>query len=135
MPPAVFVAEDNPGDVELLRIALEESQVTCELYVAGDGEKALSFIHEIGTGFLVCPALAIIDLNLPKRNGREVLKYLRKSPVCNNVPIVILSSSGSPKDIADTAQLGASEYIRKPSSLEGFLEMGGALKRFIGGVA
>jgi DNA-binding response OmpR family regulator len=130
--PSVFLAEDNPGDVELLRVALEEHHVSCELFVAGDGEKAFSFIHEIGTGFLACLSLAVIDLNLPKKTGREILRYLRDCPVCDKLPIIVLSSSGSPKDMADAAQLGASQYIRKPSSLEDFLQIGGLLKPFIG---
>jgi DNA-binding response OmpR family regulator len=122
------LAEDNPGDVELLRLALEEHGISCELFVAGDGEKAFSFIREIGSGVMQCPCLAIIDLNLPKRNGREVLRYLRSYPAFATVPVVILSSSASPKDIAEATQLGASKYIRKPTNLEEFLEVGGLLK-------
>jgi DNA-binding response OmpR family regulator len=131
--PCVFLAEDNPGDVELLRLALEENQVACELFVACDGETALAFIDEIGAESMVCPALAILDFNLPKRNGREVLQHIRDCPACDNIPVVILSSSGSPKHMAETAELGAIEYIRKPTSLEGFLQIGGMLKRFIVG--
>ncbi|MFL6451223.1 MAG: response regulator [Bryobacteraceae bacterium] len=126
--PSIFLAEDNPADVELLRMALEEHDISCELFVTGDGEKAVSFIREIDSGVMACPRLAIIDLNLPKRSGREVLRYIRNCPVFDPVPVVILSSSGSPKDMAETAQLGANKYIRKPSSLEEFLQIGGLLK-------
>jgi DNA-binding response OmpR family regulator len=114
-------------------MALEEHEISCELFVAGDGEKAVSFIREIGSGAMACPRLAIIDLNLPKTSGREVLRYLRSSPVFDAVPVVILSSSGSPKDIADATHLGASKYIRKPSSLEEFLQIGSLLKAQIEG--
>lgn len=109
-------------------MALEEHDISCELFVTGDGEKAVSFIREIDSGVMACPRLAIIDLNLPKRSGREVLRYIRNCPVFDPVPVVILSSSGSPKDMAETAQLGANKYIRKPSSLEEFLQIGGLLK-------
>ncbi len=132
--PSIILAEDNLGDVELLRLALEEHEVSCELLVAGDGEKAVSLLEEIASGAAACPRLVIIDLNLPKRNGREVLQYLRSCPAFAKVPAVILSSSGSPVDIAETTQLGATQYIRKPTNLEDFLHIGGALKLQLEGV-
>jgi len=109
-------------------MALEEHGVSCELFVAGDGEKAFSFIGAIDSGAMACPSLAIIDLNLPKRSGREVLHYLRSCPAFNGVTVVILSSSRSPKDIAETTELGATRYVRKPSSLDEFLQIGALLK-------
>jgi two-component system, chemotaxis family, response regulator Rcp1 len=126
--PCIFLAEDNPGDVDLLRVALEEHSVDCELLVAADGEKALRFLEDIGAGTLGCPALAILDLNLPKKTGREVLQRMRENPAWKSVPVVILSSSDSEKDRAETAELGASRYIRKPSSLDAFVQIGGVLK-------
>jgi chemotaxis family two-component system response regulator Rcp1 len=126
--PCIFLAEDNPGDVDLLRVALEEHSVNCELLVAADGEKALRFLEDIGAGTLGCPALAILDLNLPKKTGREVLQRMRENPTWNSVPVVILSSSDSEKDRAETTELGASRYIRKPSSLDAFVQIGGVLK-------
>jgi chemotaxis family two-component system response regulator Rcp1 len=129
--PCIFLAEDNPGDVDLLRVALEEHSVDCELLVAADGEKALRFLEDIGAGTLGCPALAILDLNLPKKTGREVLQRMRENPAWKSVPVVILSSSDSEKDRAETAELGASRYIRKPSSLDAFVQIGGVLKNLL----
>src|SRR3954463_699862 len=91
--PYILLAEDSPADVELLRMALEEHGVSCELFVAGDGEKAFSVIRAIDSGVMACPDLAIIDLNLPKKSGREVLHYLRSCPAFHDVTVVILSSS------------------------------------------
>jgi chemotaxis family two-component system response regulator Rcp1 len=125
---SIFLAEDNPGDVELLRLALDEHRVACELVVAEDGEKALVFLRQIEAGLAQCPQLAIIDLNLPKKSGRDLLAYLRSSSVFLELPIIVLSSSASPKDMAEAAQLGASRYIRKPSSLDEYLQIGEVLK-------
>ena len=129
--PAIFLAEDNPGDVELLRYALKEHRVACELLVAEDGENEHNFIKQIIIGSLVYPSLVILDLNLPKRNGWEVLSRIRTRPALAEIPVVILSSSGSPRDLSDATRLGAREYIRKPSSLEGFLQIGRVLKGLI----
>jgi len=109
-------------------MALEEHNVSCELFVVGDGEKALSVIREIDSGDMTCPRLVIIDLNLPKKSGYEVLRNLRNCAALRDATVVILSSSGSPKDIAQVTQLGANRYIRKPSALEEYLKIGALLK-------
>jgi CheY-like chemotaxis protein len=123
--------EDNPGDVGLVRHVLAEHGITCELLVLRDGEKALEFIEQVDGGRLPCPQLVILDLNLPKTSGREVLQRMRVSPVCGNVPVVILSSSEAPKDKQETAALGATRYIRKPPTLDEFLKIGGVLKTLL----
>lgn len=120
--------EDNPGDVLLIRECLDEHEVACELFVASDGEKAIDFIDEFEKEGRTLPALVILDLNLPKRSGREVLRRMRENARWSNVPAVILSSSGEVKDQQETANLGASKYIRKPSSLDVFMAIGGVLK-------
>jgi len=125
------VAEDNPGDVDLLRLALEEHGVSCDLLVATDGERALRYIEEVGAGSVSCPVLAVLDLNLPKRSGSEVLKRMREVPICEVIPIVILSSSDSEKDKTIAAQLGASKYVKKPSDLDSFVQIGGLLKQLV----
>jgi chemotaxis family two-component system response regulator Rcp1 len=129
--PCIFVAEDNPGDVDLLRLALEEHGVNCDLLVATDGERALRYIEEVGDGSVSCPALIILDLNLPKRSGSEVLKRIRQVPTCEVIPIVILSSSDSEKDRSTAAQLGANKYLKKPSDLDSFVRIGGVLKQLV----
>jgi chemotaxis family two-component system response regulator Rcp1 len=127
--------EDNPGDVGLVRHVLAEHGITCELLVLRDGEKALEFVEQVDESRIRCPQLVILDLNLPKTNGREVLRRMKISPVCGNVPVVILSSSDALKDRQDTAALGASRYIRKPPTLDEFLKIGGVLKMLLDNAA
>lgn len=123
--------EDNPGDVVLIRESLEEHHVDCHLFVADDGEKAIQFINELDADGDLFPALVILDLNLPKRSGREVLRRMRENANWAGTPAVILSSSGALRDQEETASLGASKYIRKPSNLEAFMEIGGVLKTML----
>ncbi|MGH9633004.1 MAG: response regulator [Bryobacteraceae bacterium] len=124
----ILLVEDNPADVTLVREALEEHRVDCNLVVLRDGEEAVEFIEQVDEGDAACPQLVILDLNLPKKTGREVLERMRTSPVCGRVPVAILSSSDAARDKEVTARLGVSRYIRKPSNLDEFLRIGGILK-------
>jgi chemotaxis family two-component system response regulator Rcp1 len=116
--------EDNPADAGLVRRALEEHGVEGELMVIADGETAIAFIQAIDAGEAECPDLAIVDLNLPKKPGRQVLERMRQSERCRHTPVVILSSSDAERDKADAVRLGASRYLRKPSKLDDFLSLG-----------
>jgi DNA-binding response OmpR family regulator len=108
----------------LVRRALEENGVEGELIVIADGETAIAFIHAIDAEAAACPDLAIVDLNLPKKPGRDVLARMRASESCGHIPVVILSSSDAERDKADAVRFGASRYIRKPSNLDDFLRLG-----------
>jgi chemotaxis family two-component system response regulator Rcp1 len=128
-PSSILLAEDNPADAGLVRKALEEYGVEGELIVIADGEKAIQFIQGLDADPSVeCPGLAIIDVNLPKRPGREVLERMRLSERCRHIPVVILSSSDAERDRADAVRFGATRYIRKPSRLEEFLSLGAIFK-------
>ncbi len=101
--------------------------------MADDGEKAVDYIRSLdGDLFVDCPDLVIIDLNLPRKSGREVLETMRRSERCRHIPVVILSSSDAQEDKSAAARLGASRYIRKPSRLEDFLRLGEIFKEIIG---
>jgi CheY-like chemotaxis protein len=126
--PSILLVEDNPADVSLIRKALEKHGVAGEITTFADGEKAVEFIASLEESGLACPDLAIIDLSLPRRPGREVLESMRRSTRCRAVPAVILSSSDAQRDLADAARLGASRYIQKPSRLEEFLALGAIFK-------
>jgi CheY-like chemotaxis protein len=130
-PVSILLAEDNPADIGLIRMALEEHGVEGELIVIADGEKAIEFIQAIENEAAACPDLAIIDLNLPKQTGREVLKRMRLSERCRSIPAVILSSSDTDQDKAGAIRAGADRYIRKPSRLEEFLRLGAIFKSII----
>ena len=94
----MLVVEDNPADAGLIRKALEEHGVEGEMTHIIDGETAIAFIEAVDTDQLDCPDLAIIDLNLPRRPGQDVLERMRQSPKCREIPVVILSSSDAKRD-------------------------------------
>jgi chemotaxis family two-component system response regulator Rcp1 len=125
------LVEDNPADARLVRRALEEHGVEGEMAIFIDGENAIAFIEAMDSGSIACPDLVIIDLNLPKRPGREVLECMRLSERCSKVPVVILSSSDADEDKADAGRLGASCYLRKPLHLDEFLSLGAVFKATI----
>ena len=122
------MVEDNPADVELVVEALEEHKVSCELLVVSNGERAVTFLDEIDAGKQSCPDLFILDLNLPRRPGTEILARMRAGGTCQHVPVVVLTSSDSQKDEDAVARYNPSSYLRKPLTLEGFLQLGGVFK-------
>ena len=116
----------------LVRKAFEEHGFRGEITVVSDGETAINFIQALDQETLAdCPDLVIIDLNLPRKSGREVLEAMRNCEKCRHIPVVILSSSDVAQDREDAARLGASRYIRKPSRLEDFLGLGAIFKEII----
>jgi two-component system, chemotaxis family, response regulator Rcp1 len=125
------LVEDNRADVELLRYALEAAEIVAELHVLTDGDQAYKYIEEVLIGKAKCPVLFILDLNLPKKSGHDVLQRLRETKVCKTVPVVVFSSSAAEQDKLMSVSLGASKYITKPSDLEEFLRVGQLLKPFI----
>jgi two-component system, chemotaxis family, response regulator Rcp1 len=127
-PICILLVEDNRADVTLVREALEEHGLTCKLLVLSDGEQALKLIARAETGEVACPELVILDLNLPKADGRQVLQRMRASSRCSSVPVVILSSSEAPEDIDQAKRLGATRYLKKPSNLDAFLSLGAIFK-------
>jgi DNA-binding response OmpR family regulator len=116
----------------LVREALLEHGVEGELIVLTNGESAIEFIRSLDAQRAECPGLVILDLNLPKRHGREVLEFIRQSASCSRAQVVILSSSDSLKDRTETTRLGASRYIRKPSRLQEFMSLGAIFKAMLG---
>jgi two-component system, chemotaxis family, response regulator Rcp1 len=124
----ILLAEDNPADVYLIEEALREHQVPFEITVAEDGEAAIAMIM---TG-KVKPDLILLDLNMPRRSGGEVLTMLREQPHCSALPVIVLTSSDSPSDREEALRLGATSYIRKPTGLDEFLQIGGAIKQLLG---
>jgi DNA-binding response OmpR family regulator len=123
--------EDNHADAELVREALLEHQVEGELIVLTNGETAIEFIRSLDAERAECPGLVILDLNLPKRHGLEVLEFVRQSASCHRAQVVILSSSDSLKDRSEATRLGASGYLRKPSRLQEFMSLGAVFKAML----
>ena len=123
--------EDNPADALLVQEALEEHAVECELICITDGERAIEFIQSLDVQEVAGPDLVILDLNLPRKSGSDVLEQIRSSPKSARVPVIVLSSSDHQRDRKEAAKLGASLYIRKPSNLAAFLGLGRVFKDMI----
>jgi len=130
--PLVLLADDNPSDVYLIREALREHTVECSLKVASDGREALNLIFDTAPESGIEDfSLIILDLNLPRHDGIEILQKLRDTSKLNPVPVVVLTSSDSPRDRLMATQLGAARYLRKPSNLNEFLDLGAVFKELL----
>ena len=128
----ILVAEDNPADVYLIRAALQEHGVDLPLQVAADGREVLQIICQQEGMAETQLNLIILDLNLPRHDGIEILQRLRESERLGHVPVVVLTSSDSPRDRILASELGAASYLRKPSNLEQFLGLGAVFKELLG---
>lgn len=111
----ILLAEDNPGDVRLIEKALEDWQVPVHLTVADDGERALEILRGEGARRGL-PDLVILDLNLPKLDGREVLTEIKTDPALQHLPVIVLTSSTSPADILASYRLHANCFLTKPAN-------------------
>jgi len=121
-PIEVLLVEDSPGDVRLTREAFKDAKVHINLHVASDGARAMAFLKREGEyAMALRPDLILLDLNLPKKDGREVLAEIKEDPTLKTIPVVILTTSSSEADVLRTYQLHANCYITKPVGLEGFL--------------
>jgi chemotaxis family two-component system response regulator Rcp1 len=127
----ILIVEDNRGDALLVREALKESQLRFELTHISDGEKAFDYLRRRGEHLNADrPHLVLLDLNLPKRDGWEVLDEIRGSPDLEGIPVIVLSSSGNPADRERAARTPNSLFIRKPYTLDEFLAVGKQIERF-----
>jgi len=125
----ILLGEDNPADVYLVREALREHGVDCALRVASDGAEMLRLISsEEALVEAQHLGLIILDLNLPRHDGSEILERLRETSELAHVPVVVLTSSDSPRDRLVASEFGAACFLRKPSNLEQFLSLGAVFK-------
>ena len=117
----ILLVDDSPDDVELTRLALEENAIANTLVVAHDGAEAIEMLSAESISQRGLPAVILLDLNLPKVDGTEVLRQLRYDERTRLVPVVILTSSEEERDLVATYNLGANSYIRKPVDFSEFL--------------
>jgi CheY-like chemotaxis protein len=123
--PNVLLVEDSPADINLVEEALEQAEVDCRLHIVRDGARAFEFLEQLDAGQdRPVPDVVLLDLNLPKIGGEEVLKRVRKSPKCGRARVLIISSSDAPADRERMLKLGANDYFRKPSGLAQFMLLG-----------
>jgi chemotaxis family two-component system response regulator Rcp1 len=128
----ILLIEDADPDVFLVREALKSAGLDFQLTVLDDGEKAIHFIDALDrNGNEVCPQVILLDLNLPRCSGDEILDHIRHSERCKNVPVLVITSSDSPRDKVNVASLGASNYFRKPSRLDEFMRLGPLVRELV----
>jgi CheY-like chemotaxis protein len=123
----IVLVEDNPADVYLFQKALEGAEVNCQITVLSDGGQAMAFARTSATSDAL-PDLIILDLNLPRNGGVEVLHAIRNNHTLASIRVVVTSSSSSPRDQQRVEQLGIDRYLSKPPDLEDFLALGFILK-------
>jgi len=123
-PIEVLLVEDSPGDVRLTREAFKDAKVHINLHVAADGTEAMAFLGREGKHANdPRPDLILLDLNLPKKDGREVLQEIKENPKLKSIPVVILTTSASEGDILRSYRLHANCYITKPVDLDAFFKV------------
>lgn len=121
--PVMLYVEDDDSAVFLLQTALKEATIDIELFCVGDGEQALAWLNKDG-GFenAVGPDLILLDLNLPRKNGLDVLAEIHRDPRFRSIPVVVFSSSSLESDKRRSFELGAREYIKKPPTFAAFVD-------------
>ena len=131
LPAEILLVEDNPGDIRLLQEAFKEGGLTCKLNVARDGEQAMAYLHQEGSyTHSPRPVLILLDLNLPRMDGREVLAEIKKESRLCRIPVVVLSTSTSHEDVQKAYELHANCYLPKPSDLDSLVHLSRAIECF-----
>lgn len=127
----ILLVEDNEGDIMLITEALEESKITNKISVMKDGREAMDFLNRYGKyENMELPDLILLDINLPKKNGLEVLQFLKGSASIKHIPVIMLTTSSSGKDINHSQKFFAGSYIIKPFEADGFTNVVAKIKDF-----
>jgi len=130
-PVEILLVEDNKGDVGLIEEVFEEAKIRNNIHVAEDGEEAILFLHGEGKfSGSPRPDIILLDLNLPKKDGREVLKEIKEDNNLKNIPVVILTTSNAEKDILRAYDLHVNAYITKPLDFDQFIKVVGSIENF-----
>lgn len=131
-PVEILLVEDNPGDIDLTLEALEEAKLRNNVHVAKDGVEAMRFLRREGAEHEAVPRpdLILLDLNLPRKDGREVLKEVKQDPDLKLIPVVVLTTSEAEQDVLDAYEYNANAYIVKPVDFEKFFRTIQALEDF-----
>jgi chemotaxis family two-component system response regulator Rcp1 len=131
VPIEILLVEDNPGDVRLTREALRDGKVGNRLHVAMDVVEAMAFLRKEGPhAEAPTPDLVLLDLNLPKKSGREVLEEIKQDDKLKHIPVVILTSSQAEQDVLSSYRLRANAFVTKPVDLEQFLKVVQSIEHF-----
>ncbi|MBD0386277.1 MAG: response regulator [Nostoc sp. C3-bin3] len=131
MPIEVLLVEDNPGDAQLTRIALEESKISIHLNVVEDGVEAMAFLRKQEKYVKAAhPDIVLLDLNLPRKDGREVLAEIKADEKLRRIPVVVLTTSQAEEDILKAYNLCANCYITKPVDFDQFVKIVQSIENF-----
>ena len=131
LPIQILLVEDSPGDVRLTQEVLRDARIANDLHVVGDGEEAMAFLRQEGEfADRPRPDLVLLDLNLPRKDGREVLSDIQSDPDLQSVPVIVLTTSGAEQDILRSYQLSANAYITKPIDLGEFVAVVRSIETF-----
>jgi CheY-like chemotaxis protein len=129
--PHILVVEDNPADVFLIRESIESTGIDAQVHVVKDGDAATLFFDRADENEAApCPRLVILDINLPKKPGGEVLRHLRASRRCQRASVIVVSTSKAVKDRENLMAAGADAYFQKPSEYDEFMKLRDVIKRF-----
>jgi chemotaxis family two-component system response regulator Rcp1 len=130
-PIEILLVEDNPGDARLTREAFGQGPIKTTIHHARDGEQAIAFLRRQG-GFHDAPAvdLVLLDLNLPRRGGREVLEDIKSDPLLRTIPVIVLTSSQAQEDVLNSYRLHANCFITKPGDLEALIHVAQSIQEF-----
>ena len=126
----ILLVEDSPSDVRLIREALKETPVPVQITVAQDGVEAMDYLRSTESDHSARPDLVLLDLNLPRKNGREVLAEVKSSPSLKQIPVLVMTSSRADEDIAQAYSLNANCYITKPGDLQEYINVVRAIEDF-----
>jgi CheY-like chemotaxis protein len=133
-PIVILLADDDPDDCMLAKDALDESRLINDLRTVGDGEQLLAYLRREGEysdpALSPRPGLILLDLNMPRMDGREALREIKADPALRSIPVVVLTTSKAEEDVYRTYDLGVSSFISKPVSFDGLVEVMRALGRY-----
>lgn len=127
----ILLFEDNEPDAFLVRTALDLSGLCFRFEVCSDGAEGLGRIQEMGTGEKCCPDLLLLDLNLPRYSGEQILQRMRQTEATSRIPVIVLTSSDSPKERERVSSLGIDHFFRKPPDLDEFMKLGEIVKSLL----
>jgi len=128
----VLLAEDDPADAHLVKVAIAENHILADLHIVSDGREAFEFLRREGARFAAAPRpdLILVDLNMPRMDGREFLAAIKQDAQLSNIPVVVLTTSEVERDIVASYNLGAAGYITKPVDIDQFIRAVGQLGNY-----
>jgi two-component system, chemotaxis family, response regulator Rcp1 len=126
----ILLVEDSPSDVRLIREALKDNPLEVEVTLARDGVEAMDYLRQSEIGLVNRPDIILLDLNLPRKNGREVLAEVKADPNLKQIPVLIMTSSKADEDITQAYNLNANCYIAKPSDLQEYVDVVRSIENF-----